>query len=455
MKQLSHIVWNEGMHLAQHHFQAQSRFFEDRVQFALTSLFFKPYGLSACELDHEALRNDTVSVVHARGIMPDGLPFDIPSSDPAIYPISVRERFSPTSDNQLLLIGIPAYEPDHANFATNGNGSFGEPSQRYTVESSVVRDEMTGRDERSLSLGKKNFRLLLDSDPGAEADGLVTMPIARIRRDGTGHFAYDPDYIPPALHIGASPRLMSLLHRLLEILESKADSITRGRRGSSDEFAQREVASFWLLHTINAAVPTLRDYMQSKRVHPERLYMELARLGGALCTFALDAHPRGLPVYDHDHPDLAFDSLDRHIRAHLDVVAPSGRSAIAFSQTAPFLYTATVTDARAFGPSRWILGVRSSLTPGDIAIRFPQLAKVCSNKFVMELVRRAFPGLTLDYLPYPPASISPQPDMVYFSVQRAGPCWETIVQTHEVGVYVPEAIPIAAMELSVIADGAS
>ena len=73
----------------------------------------------------------------------------------------------------------------------------------------------------------------------------------------------------------------------------------------------------------------------------------------------------------------------------------------------------------------------------------------------MELVRRAFPGLTLDYLPYPPASISPQQDMVYFSVAHAGPCWDTIVQTHEVGVYVPEAIPIAAMELSVIADGAT
>jgi type VI secretion system protein ImpJ len=454
MKQLSHIVWNEGMHLAQHHFQAQSRFFEDTVQFALTNLFFKPYELAALELDHDALRNDTVSVVHARGIMPDGTAFDIPASDPGLNPISIRERFSPTSDNQLLLLGIPPYEPDHANFATNGNAAYGDAAQRYTAQSSIVRDEMTGRDERTLSVGRKNLRLLLDSDPGAESDGLVTMPIARVRRDGTGHFAYDSDYIAPSLHIGASPRLLSMLHRVLEILESKGDSIARGRRGSSDEFAQREVASFWLLHTINASIPTLRDYLQSKRVHPERLYTELARLGGALCTFSLDAHPRSLPAYDHDRPELSFDALDRHIRAHLDVVAPTGRSAIPFSQTAPFLYTATVTDPRSFGPSRWILGIRSTLAPGDIATRFPQLAKVCSNRFVMELVRRAFPGLTLDHLPYPPASISPQGDMVYFAVQRAGPCWDTIVQTHEVGVYVPEAIPVGAMELSVIIDGA-
>ena len=88
MKQLSHIVWNEGMHLAQHHFQAQSRFFEDTVQFALTSLFFKPYGIVACELDADTLMNDSVSLIHARGVMPDGLPFDIPSGDAPVAPLA-------------------------------------------------------------------------------------------------------------------------------------------------------------------------------------------------------------------------------------------------------------------------------------------------------------------------------------------------------------------------------
>src|SRR3954466_8998124 len=89
MKQLSHVVWNEGMHLAQHHFQAQSRFFEDTVQFALSSLFFKPYGLLACELDGNALQNDTVGVVQARGVMPDGLSFDIPASDAPLAPLPI------------------------------------------------------------------------------------------------------------------------------------------------------------------------------------------------------------------------------------------------------------------------------------------------------------------------------------------------------------------------------
>src|SRR5438477_11855164 len=149
MKQLSHIVWNEGMHLAQHHFQAQSRFFEDTVQFALTSLFFRPYGLVACELDGDAIQNDSVSLVHARGIMPAGLSFDIPARDPPLSPLPIRDGFSPTSDSHLVLLAVPAYRPDQANFAVNGSAGHVEPSTRYSLHSTVVRDDMTGRDERS------------------------------------------------------------------------------------------------------------------------------------------------------------------------------------------------------------------------------------------------------------------------------------------------------------------
>ncbi|HEY9227964.1 MAG TPA: type VI secretion system baseplate subunit TssK, partial [Gemmatimonadaceae bacterium] len=414
-----------------------------------------PYGVVACELDGEALQNDSVSLIHARGVMPDGLPFDIPASDPPVAPLPIRDRFSPTSDSHLVLLAIPAYRPDQSNFTQNGSNGFEDAATRYTAQSTVVRDDMTGRDERTLTIGRKNFRLMLDSDPGVESEHLVTMPLARVRRDGAGHFIYDADYIAPSLHIAASPRLMNMLHRLIEVLEAKADSIGRGRRGSSDEFAQKEVASFWLLHAIHASAPTLRNYLEAKRVHPERLYVELARLAGALCTFALDGHPRTLLPYDHDRPEAGFDALDRHIRANLEVVAPTTRTTIPFVAAGPNLHSCVVRDARAYGPARWIIGVRASLTGNDLVARVPALTKVCSKKFVGELVRRAYPGLRLDHMPFPPAQISPRSDTQYFAIERAGPCWDTIVSTQEVGVFAPDAIPDAQFELAIVIEGGS
>lgn len=448
MKQLSRVVWNEGMHLAQHHFQAQSRYFEDAIQFALSSLFFAPYGLAGCELDIEAIRNDTVSLVHARGVLPDGLPFDIPASDATPEPIDVRELFSPTSESHLVLLTIPPYQPDRPNFVLNGesNGA----SARYRAESAPVLDDTTGRDERPVSLGRKNFRLALDVEP---IDGLVSLPIGRVRRDGSGHFMYDPEYIPPCVQVGASDRLMYVLQRLIEILDAKSDSMGRGRRGNAEEFARQEVASFWLLHAIDSSLPPLRHIAQVKRIHPEQLFVELSRLAGALCTFSLDAHPRSLPLYDHNRPQESFDALERHIRANLEVVAPTARTVIPLRMTKAFLHTGAIADQRAFARAKWILGVRSSLTGVELAARVPQLAKVCSAKFTLELVRRAFPGMRLEHLSFPPAAIAPRGDTQYFTIERAGPCWDTLNSTHEIGVYLPDAIPSPEVELVIVAEG--
>ena len=71
---------------------------------------------------------------------------------------------------------------------------------------------------------------------------------------------------------------------------------------------------------------------------------------------------------------------------------------------------------------------------------------------MLELVKRAFPGLRIDHLPFPPAQISPRADTQYFAIERAGPCWDTIVSTQEVGVYVPDSIPNVELELAIVVD---
>ena len=72
MKYLSRVVWSEGMYLGPHHFQVQSRYFEDSIRFATSSLWYMAFGVIGCLLDAEALHNGTVSVIHARGVFDDG-----------------------------------------------------------------------------------------------------------------------------------------------------------------------------------------------------------------------------------------------------------------------------------------------------------------------------------------------------------------------------------------------
>lgn len=445
------VVWREGMHLSQHHFQAQSRHHEDAMHFALSQLFFRPYGLAGVELDAESLRNGVARVAHARGVLPDGLAFNVPEADAAPEPHDIRDAFSPTQPSHLLLLAVPRFRPSGANLAggeheAGGAGTNGDGAARFSAVPQSVRDELTGRDERPVDVGRKRLRLLLDAEVH---EGMVSMPIARVRRDGMGHFVFDPDFIPPCLHVGASPRLLRLVASLVEMLDAKGDGLLAAAAGGG------EVAGRWLLHAVYTSVAPLRHLLQARQVHPERLYVELSRLAGALCTFATDSHPRSLPAYDHDAPEACFTDLERHIRTHLGVVVQAAAIAMPIALTAPTLHSGPVPDARCYGPSRWILGVRAAnaATAHALAAQVPAHLKVCSAKYVLEIARRGYPGLAIAHLATPPAAVGPRSDTAYFTLERKGPCWDTIVQTGQVGVHVPESMyGVTGVEVTVIPD---
>jgi type VI secretion system protein ImpJ len=290
--------------------------------------------------------------------------------------------------------------------------------------------------------------LLLDSEA---SDDAIALPVALLRRDGKGGFQYDADYIPPSLQIGANETLTALVQRIVDVLDSRGDAIAsnRGTAGPA-EFASREVANFWLLHAIQSAVAVLRHQSAARRIHPEQVYVELARLSGALCTFALESHPRDLPLYNHEDLAGCLGQLHDHIRAHLELIVPTSLVTVPLTVTANSLHTGAIPDKRAFEDASWILGIRSSAGAADTIGRVPRLVKMCSAKFTLELVKRQFPGLTLTHLPVPPSPIVPRAETQYFSVTRSGPCWDTLRQTSEVGVYVPDALPNASVELSII-----
>jgi type VI secretion system protein ImpJ len=443
MRNLSKVVWQEGMHLAQHHFQTQSRYFEDSITFALSQLFFKPFGLAGYGFDAEALRNGTVALVHARGVMPDGLGFHFPEADPLPSPREVRELFSPTQESHVIHLTIPPYRAGQANCALTPTAADG--TARYLAEQSPVVDELTGRDEKPVSLARKNFRLLLDAEL---RDDLVALAVARVRRDGAGAFIYDPDYIPPLLQVGASEALMELLRRVIEILDAKSESLAGQRRKDSTP----DVASFWLTHAIHSALAPLRHVLEQKRSRPEEAYGELARLAGALCTFALDSHPRALPAYDHEHLDECFAALERHIRTHLELVVPSNCISVALSRSRKLLHTGKVTDQRCFGAARWVLGVRSGSKPEQLIRDVPALVKVCAGQHIVRLVSSGLPGLALAHLPSPPSAVPRDPAAQYFSIDRAGPCWDALTKAGDVGVYAPEILADAEFSLSIVLD---
>ncbi len=440
MKQLSRVVWSEGMHLAPHHFQAQKRYFEDLIDFTSQSLNYSAFGFAGIEWSEEALKNGRIELLHARGFMPDGLAFVMPESDPLPESRPVAELMSPVARFATVHLTLPSYIPGGANCS--------DEKTRFAPDERKVVDENGGTEERAVTLGHKNFRLLLDHEL---TPNLTSIPIGRVMRDGAGNLVLDPDFIPPLVTIQGSRRLMVMLNRLVEILSSKGSAL-RPERASTKlgGMSQRDVASFWYLHCINSAIADLRHASEVKKGHPEELYRQMLKLGGALCTFNLKKDPSDLPLYDHLQPERCFPQLDAHIREALETILPSSAMQIPLKLYAPYLYEGTIADERCLAKSRWILGIRAQTAESVIILRVPQLVKVCSRDFVERLVQGAHSGLELLHMPIPPSEIQVKTEMQYFAISRVGPCWQQIARIKQAGVYVPGEFPAPEVELIVI-----
>ncbi len=475
MQSLSPVVWSEGMHLAPHHFQAQARFFQDSQHFTLSSLLPFAHGFVGVELDGEALRNGTVSLLHARGVMPDGMPFHFPH-DPLPEPIQVEELFSPTAQGLRILLALPAFRPAGANCADAGEAR-SNGDVRFVSNPRPVLDTVTGEDEKRVALARKNFRLVVDEEeragagtgrggspdegdvPAGEDLDLVTLPLARVQRDGSGAFVYDPDFVPPCLQTGASRALVELLSRLVEMVDARSRSLAQERASVGADAGHGgpgELVGFWLTHAVNANLPLLRHHLSTRSTHPERVFADLSALAGALGTFSLSGDAAALPTYEHDDPGRGFRTLEAEIRKHLGTVVPTNVVSLRVQPRDGYFHTAEVVDRRALSASaHWYLGVRSSGPRDAVIAGVPRLVKVCSAKHIDRLVQEAYPGMELEHATSLPSGLSPRPGTEYFQIRRTEPCWRSVSDTGEVGIYVPGSIPDAEMELVVVMESDS
>ncbi len=442
MRQMQPVLWTKGVLLSPQHLQLQDRFLEDLVSFRLSAVAAWRWGFASLALDAEALGEGMVALDAAQGVFPDGLTFDIPGSDSAPDARAVDEILPPGQDEGLVYLAISEWKPGATNVAlTPGTGA------RFDAEMVYRRDETTGDGEKPILVGRKNLRLVGEDE---EIAGLMTLAVARLIRTVAGEVEADPDFVPPVVNHGASPHLVSLNRRLLEIMTARSTTLAGGRRQrnlSLADFGVADVAGFWLLYTINSYLPLVRHFLDSGHGHPLELFRTFSALAGALTTFSADVSPSDLPPYDHRDLQTSFERLDGMIRDLLATVVPSYHVSLPLRPTQPNIQATALDEERYLAATEMYLALRSELKEGDMVKRVPQLVKVSSGDRVEVLIRQALPGLGLRHVSEPPGSLPVKLDYQYFRLERTGPEWDAICRARNVAAYLPSDFPAAEGEL--------
>jgi type VI secretion system protein ImpJ len=446
MRRLQPVLWTKGTLLSPQHLQLQDRFTEDTLQFWLEALAFSPWGFSELQLDQEALGSGLISISSASGIFRDGLLFEIPSADPAPPAKPLAEHFSPGQSSLDVYLAIPHYREGGHNIAT-ANGT---TNARYIAASLIAQDELQSGREKPVLVARKEFRLLLESE---SRQGYSTLRIARVNRTPAGVFRVDPAFVPPLLDLAASPYLMTIARRLFEILGARSTELADSRRRKNEslaDFTSSDIASFWMLYTLNTHYPRIRHILESRRGHPEALFSAMATIASALTTLSPDVHPRDLPVYDHDDLSGCFTTLDTKLRNLLDAALPKTHATFSLKQAQASIYAASLAEDRFFQKTRFYLGIRADMDHGELIRKTPQFVKVAAATHIENMVRHALPALPLTHSQRPPANLPVKPDFEYFSIAQSGQVWEAMTRARNVAAYVPADFPGVELELVVL-----
>ena len=182
MKSLSRVVWSEGMYLGPHHFQTQSRYFEDSARFAIENSWFEPWGLISCNLDEAAIRNGRVAVLSAQGMFEDGLAFEMTTGelamgkgDPVPEPRDIRDIFPPESESLGIFLAISPRRQGGVNCDLEGRG---HDVLGHDVRYRAVPRTVPGVGGSLMLVGQGDQQLVFVQYPGARDQSASVLPVS-------------------------------------------------------------------------------------------------------------------------------------------------------------------------------------------------------------------------------------------------------------------------------------
>ena len=449
MEHQQKVLWSEGMFLTPQHFQQWDRYYENLLQQRLRNLAPLAWGVRELQLNEEGLANGEFGISRCVGILPDGMVVEIPGTDSPPATRGIAEHYGPEIEKLGVYLGAPVV-PDGGT-AQDPGGFHDGRATRYRGRTLKVRDENGEGAGREIRVASSNLKVLFD---GESLDDYSCIKIAELGRSSTGGFTLSESYVPPLLTLGASPRLMATLRKLLEILATKSTEFSTQRRNRGAglaSFSMAESASFWLLHTVNGAIPALQHAYSTGSWHPERVYVEVARLCGYLYTFAGEGHPKDVPAYAHQELATTFARLEVRVRELLDTIIPTKCTNIPLQKSRDNMYIANIQDDRVLEPSGGLYVAVAADVPGEkVAREAPLKFKISSQDRVDQLITAALRGITVRHTPAPPPEIPVQPGRKYFQVDKTGDHWEAVRSSKSMALYLPPEFQGLNLELMAV-----
>jgi type VI secretion system protein ImpJ len=433
------VIWSEGTFLQPQHLQQHDRYVETYVEHRTRGLRPHAWGFLEMTLDESLLELGKIALRSARGVLPDGTPFDCPACDPLPPPLDVPVALR----ESLVMLALPVRRPgvDEADLSAGAADSL----TRYAAGELEVKDSNASFDRTALiQIGRLRLQLLKEADVSAAYAALGVVRV--VERQSDNRVMLDRRYVPPMLDVGADPTLASIVRDVHGLLHQRGDALAE-RVSQPGPGGVAEIADFLWLKTINRYEPLFAHLATTVPLHPERLYSGCLELAGELCTFTQQARrPAPYPIYRHDDLAGSFAPVMADIRRSLSMVLERNAIPIDLETRAYGLRVAVIADTDLRRTARFVLAAKAQLPPERLQISLPTLIKIGPGERIRDLVNLNLPGIVLRNLPMAPRQIPYHAGFLYFELDRGGDLWKQTEQSGTLAMHIAGEFPGLELE---------
>jgi type VI secretion system protein ImpJ len=270
-------------------------------------------------------------------------------------------------------------------------------------------------------------------------DGFATIRVAELLRQENGQFQVLDTRIPPVAHLSTAPFLESGVRRVLANIVARQQQLTgerRQRQQGSVDFHVSEARKFWLLHTLNGAIPQLNHLLDTPRAHPEEAYLMLANLAGSLASFSADFDPSDLPKFNYLELGEVFEALFAIVLRLLPGGIEQSYVEIPLEHRPDGMFIGRIGDPKLVA-HEFFVSVKASLAEALLRERVPGVLKMAGWNQIYDVVKHARHGVRVNVEWNPTGALPVKPGVCFFRVRREGTYWDEIAKSSTVALYLP------------------
>lgn len=426
------INWAEGMFLRPHHLQASSRHLISALNHEVGNIRPYGWGINALEISDAELENFTFSIRTCQIRMRDGTWLCVPENAD-IEPRDFKEVLDTSDGPADVFVGIPRVRERDANTLGLGE-SPGDYDRRYRVRLTELVDENTGSNPQQVETRRLAGRLFFGDE---STQGYDTLRIAQLERSGGAQNVpvVSSSFFPPVLVLEAWPALHNvcreLYHRLAARNRSLASQIASRDVSFGSETAGGAEAMLKLKVT-NAFVVLLRQLVNTPRVHPYNIYLELCRMAGELAVFDERREAPDLPIYDHDQLSVCFFELSEQLERLLDSIVPTAYVRRPFEMVQN-RFQCSLDEEWLSGNMELYLGIETDYDEERVSEKV-RAVKLAATGDIERINQRRLPGLRLQPVRRVPAGLPDRAGSHYFRISREGELWEGVQRDKVVAI---------------------